>query len=57
LQGLAIEDDGIFYIHLEEFTAILYIIWPFVFSNYLFGIFLPVLVCCRKKNLATLATL
>jgi hypothetical protein len=32
---------------LVYFVAIWYIIW-------LFGIFLPVLVCCTKKNLATL---
>jgi hypothetical protein len=29
--------------------AIWYILWPF-------GIFSPVLVCCSKKNLATLVT-
>jgi hypothetical protein len=36
-----------FYGHLVYFTAIWSILW-------LFGIFFPVLVCCTKKNLATL---
>jgi hypothetical protein len=38
---------GIFYRHLVYFIAIWYILW-------LFCIFSPVLVCCSKKNLATL---
>jgi hypothetical protein len=41
---------GIFYSRLVYFTAVWYIFW-------LFGIFFPVLVCCSKKNLATLAKL
>jgi hypothetical protein len=41
------EDVGIFYGHLVYFTAIKYILW-------LVGIFSPFLVCCTKKNLATL---
>jgi hypothetical protein len=39
---------GIFYGKLVYFTAIWYILW-------LFSIFSPVVVCCTKKNLATLA--
>jgi hypothetical protein len=34
--------------HLVYFMAILFILWPF-------GIYFPVLVCCTKKNIATLA--
>jgi hypothetical protein len=44
------ENDGIFYGHLEYFTAIWYILRPF-------GIFFPVLLHCVKKNLATLVFL
>jgi hypothetical protein len=40
---------GIFYGHLRHFMAIRYIMW-------LFGIFFIVLVCCTKKNLATLVS-
>jgi hypothetical protein len=40
---------GLFYCHLVYVVAVLYISWSF-------GIFFPVLVCCTKKNLATLAT-
>jgi hypothetical protein len=29
LEGLAIEDVGVFYGHLAYFTAIWYILWPF----------------------------
>jgi hypothetical protein len=36
-----------FYGHLVYFAAIWYILWSS-------GIFFPVLVCCSKKNLATL---
>jgi hypothetical protein len=39
---------GLFYGHWKYVTAIWYILWPF-------GLFFPVLVCCTKKNLATLA--
>jgi hypothetical protein len=36
------------------FSAIWYILWPFgIFCGH-FGIFFPILVCCTKKNLATL---
>jgi hypothetical protein len=41
------DDVGIFYGHLVYFT----VIWYTLLS---FGIFLPVLLCCNKKNLATL---
>jgi hypothetical protein len=42
-----------FYGHFVYFTAIWYILGQFgIFCGY-FGIF-PVLVCCTKKNLATL---
>jgi hypothetical protein len=41
------EDIGIFYVHLVNGPAIWLILWPF-------GAFFPVLVCCTKKNLATL---
>jgi hypothetical protein len=46
------EDVGIFYVHLVNlayFMAIWYILPRF-------GTFLPVLVCCIKKNLATPVT-
>jgi hypothetical protein len=36
-----------FYGHLVYFTTIWYILWPF-------GTLFPLLVCCTKKNLATL---
>jgi hypothetical protein len=39
---------------LVYFMAIWYILWPFWYSLWLFGIFFPVLVCCINKNLATL---
>jgi hypothetical protein len=50
------ENIGIFYGHLEYFTAIWYILWPFgnvVVIWYLY-IYFPILVNCVKKNLATL---
>jgi hypothetical protein len=56
LQGLAMDDVaifydhfGLFYGHWKYFMAIWNILWSF-------GIFFPVLVCCTKKNLATLPT-
>jgi hypothetical protein len=40
-----------------NFNAIWSILWPFdIFCGH-FGIFFPVLVCCTKKNLATLLRL
>jgi hypothetical protein len=41
---------GIFYGYRKYFMAIWYILWSF-------GIFFPVLVCCTKKNLATLVAI
>jgi hypothetical protein len=40
---------GIFCGHLVYFVAIWYILW-------IFGIFFHILVCCSKKNLATLVS-
>jgi hypothetical protein len=41
------------YGHLICFTAIWYILWPFaIFVGHL--VYFSVLVCCNKKNLATL---
>jgi hypothetical protein len=42
LEGLAMEDVGIFYGTLVYFVTISFNLW-------LFGIFFPVLVCCTKK--------
>jgi hypothetical protein len=48
------EDEGMFYGQLVHFTVIWYILWPLgIFYCYLLY-FPPVLVCCSKKNLATL---
>jgi hypothetical protein len=47
LEGLAMEDVGIFLPTLGHFRVFCYILWTF-------AIFFPVLVFCRKKNLATL---
>jgi hypothetical protein len=54
------EDVGIFYIYSVYFIDIQYILRPigifyghFVYSMVIWYIF-PVLVCCNKKNLATL---
>jgi hypothetical protein len=54
LEGLAVDDVGIFYGHLD-FTAIWYIFLAMWEISWLFGIFSPVLVRCTKKNLATLS--
>jgi hypothetical protein len=40
----------LFYGHLVYFVVISYILWPFGIFWYI----CPVLVCCTKKNLATL---
>jgi hypothetical protein len=54
LEGLAIEDVGIFYVHLVDFPDIWNILLPFgIFSPVLVH-FYPLLVCCAKTNLATL---
>jgi hypothetical protein len=60
LEGLAIENVGIFYGHLVYFKAVWSILWPFgIFYDHLIYFMaiwyiFPVLVCCIKKNLATL---
>jgi hypothetical protein len=41
------DDVGIFYGRFVYFATIWYILWTL-------GIFFPFLVCCAKKNLATL---
>jgi hypothetical protein len=48
------EDVGINYVHFDNFPAIWHTLWPFGYIFPRFGTFLPVLVCCTKKNLATL---
>jgi hypothetical protein len=45
--GIFCGDLGIFYYHLVYFMAIWYILRSFWYT-------FPVLVCCAKKNLATL---
>jgi hypothetical protein len=48
------KDVGKFHAPLVYFTAIWNILWPFgIFCGHL-GKFVPVLVCCTKKYLATL---
>jgi hypothetical protein len=46
-------DVGILYGHSVYFTAIWYVLRPFGIF-YVFWYIFPVLVCCSKKNLATL---
>jgi hypothetical protein len=54
LEGIAMEAVGIFHGHVVYFKAVWYICWPFgIFYIGIWYIF-PVLVCCTKKNLATL---
>jgi hypothetical protein len=48
------ENLGIFYDHLVYFTAIGNIVWPFGIVCGHLVYFLPVLVFCTKKYLATL---
>jgi hypothetical protein len=61
------EDVGVLYGRLVNFTAVWYILWPFGiccghlvyvvaiwYIEWLFGICFSVLVCCIKKNLAAL---
>jgi hypothetical protein len=60
LEGPAMEDVGITCGHLLFYMAICYFIWPFVILYghlvYFMAIWyiFPLLVCCVKKNLATL---
>jgi hypothetical protein len=56
LEGLAVEDVGIFYGRfvffygqMVNFMAIWYVLWSFV-------LFFTVLVCCTEKHLATLVS-
>jgi hypothetical protein len=53
LEDISMEGDGIFYGHLIYFVAIWYILRPFGVFRGIWDIFI-VLVCCTKKNLATL---
>jgi hypothetical protein len=46
LEGLRMENVGIFNAHLENIVAVWYILWSL--GN--FGIFFPVLVYCVKKK-------
>jgi hypothetical protein len=48
------EDGDVFYGHLLYLEAILFILWPFGIFYANLGMHFPVLVCCTKKNLATL---
>jgi hypothetical protein len=50
LEGLAMVDVGTFYGHLFYLTYIWYLLCPFRYILWSFS----VLVCCTKKNLATL---
>jgi hypothetical protein len=47
------KDVGKFNGHLVYFTVIWYILRPFGIFCVHFGTFFPVLVCCKKRNLAT----
>jgi hypothetical protein len=42
---------NIFYAYLVYFAAVWYFLWPL--HRYIFIIFVPILVCYTKKNLAT----
>jgi hypothetical protein len=56
-EGLGMENVCIFYGHLEYFTIIWYILWPFgKFGSLLVCAFFSVLVCLAKKNLATVVS-
>jgi hypothetical protein len=52
---IAMEDVGIFYGHLVHCTVFCYILWTFgiVRGNL---VYVPVLIFCTNKNLATLAS-
>jgi hypothetical protein len=55
VEGLIMENNGIFYGHLEYVTTIWYILWPFgnfVVKWYIFHSFWY--MYCTKKDLATL---
>jgi hypothetical protein len=57
LEGLGIENDVIFYGHLEYFTATWYNLQPFGIVCGSFGVFFPFWYVWTKKNLATLLSL
>jgi hypothetical protein len=45
----------VYFMTISSIVAIWYILWPFgILQGYL--VHFPVLVCCTKKNLATLLT-
>jgi hypothetical protein len=49
MEGLAMEDVDIFYVHLVYFTVILYVLWPYgIFSGYLAHFFPHWYVVARK---------
>jgi hypothetical protein len=48
------KDLDTYFVHEAYFSTMWYILWPFAIISWLFGIFFVVLVCCSKKNLATL---
>jgi hypothetical protein len=54
LEGLAVEDVGIFYEHLVHFTVFCYVLWTFGKNRGNLVYFLPFCYFCTKKNLATL---
>jgi hypothetical protein len=55
LESLGLENVGLFYGHVEYFTANRNMLWPFgIFCGHL--VHFSVLVRCSKKNLATLAS-
>jgi hypothetical protein len=49
LEGLAMEDVGIFYGHLVHSTVFCYILWTFGIVCGNFGIFFTFLAFCTKK--------
>jgi hypothetical protein len=54
LEGLAMGDVVLFNGHLVHFTTVWYILFPSGIGNFWSFFIFPVLVCCIKKNLATL---
>jgi hypothetical protein len=49
MEGLAMEDVDIFYVHLVYFTVILYVLWPYgIFSGY-FAHFFPFWYVVERK--------
>jgi hypothetical protein len=54
LEGLGMENVGIYYAHLEYFTAIWYNVWPLVINCGHLVYFFQLWYVWTKKNLATL---